>query len=417
MLQVSLVVYRQNWTPEVQPKTVPAAVFSEERARIHVTALDKGIGDRQVSTPGLAEATAYLLRQAHAIQEIAKSRTDIVVEVRKETVAGAVGMTFTDINFTNAYRGLDCVVFTITPVDPKAAATKGLLIISHHDSAVCSTGAADDASQVGIMLEAARVIVSRDSAPVGPLVFLWTGGEEPISPAAHGWQSSSDIYPTLGAFINLEAMGGGGLPIVFQHTGAWTLEAWAKGAPYPLGCRVAQDVFDLGIIPADSDYRMFSARHYGHLPGVDVAFIVDSSAYHTYSDTTERIRAGVMQEMGENLLGGISMFTSYLAEHPIEAADPAEVQERAVYFDVLDPVEAADPAEVQECAVYFDVLTLHLVPLAVAVSLPVLAPTSYSPGLGHAYLALFAAALRSLLSIVLAVATPVLFGAARTMLT
>ena len=39
---------------------------------------------------------------------------------------------------------------------------------------------------------------------------------------------SSPLVSTLGAFINLEAMGAGGLPIVFQHTGAWTVEAYAR---------------------------------------------------------------------------------------------------------------------------------------------------------------------------------------------
>ena len=46
--------------------------------------------------------------------------------------------------------------------------------------------------------------------------------------AAHGWMHSSPLASTLGAFINLEAMGAGGLPIVFQHTGAWTVEAYAR---------------------------------------------------------------------------------------------------------------------------------------------------------------------------------------------
>ena len=38
-----------------------------------------------------------------------------------------------------------------------------------------------------------------------------------------------------------------------------------------------------------------SARHYGSLPGIDVAFIMDSTAYHSYLDEAERIRAGTLQ--------------------------------------------------------------------------------------------------------------------------
>lgn len=52
---------------------------------------------------------------------------------------------------------------------------------------------------------------------------------------------------------------------------------------------------DAQIIPADTDYRMFSYDYYGTLPGVDVAFLLDSSAYHTHEDAPHRIRPGTVQ--------------------------------------------------------------------------------------------------------------------------
>ena len=69
-------------------------------------------------------------------------------------------MDFTRVNLTNVYRGLDNVVLVIRPIHvadgsdgaaPAAAANKtlplpppprALLIASHYDSAVCSTGEA-----------------------------------------------------------------------------------------------------------------------------------------------------------------------------------------------------------------------------------------------------------------------------------
>ena len=52
---------------------------------------------------------------------------------------------------------------------------------------------------------------------------------------------------------------------------------------------------DAQIIPADTDFRMFSYRYYGSLPGLDVAFLLDSSAYHTHEDASHRIRPGTLQ--------------------------------------------------------------------------------------------------------------------------
>ena len=59
---------------------------------------------------------------------------------------------------------------------------------------------------------------------------------------------------------------------------------------------VLQDFFDLEVIPSDTDYRMFSYKHgYGHLPGVDIATILDAEAYHTDRDASSRIRNGTLQ--------------------------------------------------------------------------------------------------------------------------
>jgi hypothetical protein len=44
---------------------------------------------------------------------------------------------------------------------------------------------------------------------------------------------------------------------------------------------------------------MFSYKHYGNMPGVDIAFVRDSSAYHTQQDKYERLRAGTLQVRGD----------------------------------------------------------------------------------------------------------------------
>ncbi|GAX75969.1 hypothetical protein CEUSTIGMA_g3412.t1 [Chlamydomonas eustigma] len=406
---------RMLWTPSIKPETSDPQIFSEERAMKHVEVLTEVIGDHQVSTPGLEEATQYMLKEANRIRQLGEDMDDVEVEVHLDTVSGEVAMDFTLVNLTNVYRGLDNIALvirrkglinitgTMKPDEPKS-----LLIASHYDSAVCSYGAADDGAQVAAMLEVARALLYRRPLPRAPVVFLWTGGEEPFSPAAHGWMRSSSLVPSLGAFINLEAMGTGGLPILFQHTGAWTMEAYARGAPFARGSRVAQDIFDANLIPADSDYRMFSALHYGHLPGIDVAYVMDSTSYHSYLDRPARMRKGVVQEMGENLLGAITSFTDYLTDHPSEAAQPEHVTERAVYFDILGLVMVS----------YRDRLAvmLHNVPATIALGLPLIAHSSNTHSLTAAYKAMGHATLRTFASIVLAILFPALLGAGRTLL-
>lgn len=74
------------------------------------------------------------------------------------------------------------------------------------------------------MLEAARVLVADPSVRlVAPVVFLFDGGEETFSQAAHGFMQKYD--KPLGVFMNLESTGPGGPDYVFQQTGKLYFES------------------------------------------------------------------------------------------------------------------------------------------------------------------------------------------------
>ncbi len=55
--------------------------------------------------------------------------------------------------------------------------------------------------------------------------------------------------------------------MLLQQVGDWTASAFRRAALRPRGSVLAQDFYQMGILPADTDYRMFSYRHYGSLPG------------------------------------------------------------------------------------------------------------------------------------------------------
>lgn len=46
------------------------------------------------------------------------------------------------------------------------------------------------------------------------------------------------------------------------------LQMYKSAVPYPNGQVAAEEMFHLGVIPSDTDFRIF--RDYGHIPGTRV---------------------------------------------------------------------------------------------------------------------------------------------------
>lgn len=79
-------------------------------------------------------------------------------------------------------------------------------------------------------------------------------------------------------------------------------------APYPSGQVAAEELFQSGLIPSDTDFRIF--RDYGHVPGMDFAHVLNGYRYHTKYDHIDYISPGALQRTGTNILALVRIIAS-----------------------------------------------------------------------------------------------------------
>ncbi|KAI6228158.1 Peptidase [Aphelenchoides besseyi] len=265
-----LVVMQDRRMPAVVPAT-ENRVFSEERARSFLNKLT-ALGPRSSGSVAL-ELDAFKL----VTDEIARingefNRTGVNrLELDVQRPTGCFNLKFLT-PFTLCYHQITNI---LVRVGPKTPSPHAVLLNCHLDTLPDTPGATDDASLA----------------------------EENFLQGSHGFITQHRWRHDVRAFINLEGTGSGGREILFQADkpgDSWILETYLDHAPHPHCSVIAQEVFQLGIVPSDTDFRIL--RDFGLLSGLDIAYHRNGWSYHTEFDTADVISVGSIQRGGENVL-------------------------------------------------------------------------------------------------------------------
>ncbi|KAI9911750.1 hypothetical protein PsorP6_009695 [Peronosclerospora sorghi] len=300
VVALALVSFAHTWLPAPKGLDASPSDFSEARARVVLERI-MSFGYRPVGSKGNEELTPrYLLQQIEDIK--ASKPAGVHVEVDVQRPSGAFGVDF-PAHFQNIYANVTNILVRVarSPLTHDAR-DNSLLISAHYDAAIGGAAASDDGVNIATMVELIRLFV-RSPPAHATLVFNFNGAEETILQAAHGFITQHPWTRTIRAFINLEAAGAGGRELLFQTSSDELAMAYAEGAKYPHASILAQELFQSGVILGETDYRVYS--EFGHLAGMDFAYIANGYVYHTALDDLSRIQPGAVQRLGENVAGVI----------------------------------------------------------------------------------------------------------------
>ncbi|XP_063540781.1 endoplasmic reticulum metallopeptidase 1-like, partial [Cydia strobilella] len=269
-----------------------------------------------------------------ALREIAAGAAPHhIIEIDVHTASGAFSLSFLD-GMNNVYRDVQSVVARLSARGgrpPPASRRNALLINSHFDTVPDSPGASDDGAGCAVGLETLRALAATPAPHAHDVILLLNGAEENIMQASHAFITTHKWAPSVRAFINVEACGAGGREVLFQagpHD-PWIMEVYASSVPHPFASSLAQEIFESGLIPADTDFRVF--RDFGNLSGVDLAWSANGYVYHTRLDTADRAPPSTLQRTGDNVLA--------LAKGLLQSGRLSRKVERTagqpVFFDAL----------------------------------------------------------------------------------
>jgi len=198
-----------------------------------------------------------------------------------------------------------------------------IAISVHLDTVSTSSGGSDNAVSIGIALEVLENVASLATSKSNflpaktAIVFHFLTAEEVglIGAAAtmktHPWFRQKNEKPSV--VINLESMGAGGPQMLFKtekgiHGETFErmlIQTWAKSVPYPNSASIYGQVFRSGIIPSETDGRVYNEKG---MAVIDLAFVERSFVYHTSRDKLKGVRRGSAQASGENIIAFISSF-------------------------------------------------------------------------------------------------------------
>ncbi|QKG71497.1 M20/M25/M40 family metallo-hydrolase [Erythrobacter mangrovi] len=197
-------------------------------------------------------------------------------------------------------------------------------LMAHYDSVWGSPGAADDAAGVASILETVRALAAEGS-PRRDVVVILTDAEELGLEGAWHFFKTDPLAERIGALINLEARGGGGIASMFQ-TGPGNregVELYANTVDRPAASSLA--AFLYSVLPNDTD--LTAALERGGYTAYNIAFIGRSGLYHSPLATPGNLDRGALNHMLAQ--------THSLARALVNAEQLPQPTTDAVFFDAF----------------------------------------------------------------------------------
>lgn len=276
--------------------------------------------------------------EVHAIEFLREKFNEIVVnkhavhnlEFSSTMHSGSFQLDYKPHGMIEWYENIQNVQIRLSPASSISSGAT-LLVNSHFDTVPVSPGMSDAGIMVVVMLETLRVLATSPVPLRHDIVFLFNGAEETGLKGAHAFIAQHPWRHNITALINLDCTGAGGKEILFQAgpDAPWLAKMYAKHAPYPYASAMGEELFQLNLIPSDTDFRIF--RDYGGIKGLDLAYSYNGYVYHTKYDNLENIPFGTYQHTGANVLALTrAMANSKELDLGVEHTD-----DQSVFFDYV----------------------------------------------------------------------------------
>ncbi|UCC17821.1 MAG: M28 family peptidase [Dehalococcoidales bacterium] len=180
---------------------------------------------------------------------------------------------------------------------PGKNSTGTIALAGHYDTAPASPGANDDGSAVGTLLEFARCILSGQPLK-NDVLLIFTDAEEP-GQFRYGARYFVDNYDNINdvrLVLNFEALGRSGPSIMFETTpgNEELVNAFSKATSNPIAFSFMNDLIRI-IAPGSTDMIAFEEKG---ISGMDFAYALERTVYHTALDNTENLDERSLQHHG-----------------------------------------------------------------------------------------------------------------------
>lgn len=298
--------------PSPAPASTDPAAFSAERAMQDVEQI--GSTPHTTGTKANAEVRTYLKARLEALGFSVSEERGPMDEYSAKRLAGWTGNDGPPPELVN-------IIGYLPGSDPNLPA---VAMMAHHDTVWGSPGAADDTAGVASILEAARAI--RNSGQTRRSIYvIFTDGEELGLSGAKLFFAENPDAAKIGAVINLEARGGGGVASLFQLSpgDAEAARFYGDHVSRPTASSLAAYLYS--VLPNDTDLSVTLKR--GGYTAYNIAFIGRPELYHSPLATPDRLDRGSLQQMGQHTLALARGLAN--AEHlPQQAGN-------AVFFDLF----------------------------------------------------------------------------------